>query len=109
HLGDILQSNTGIFIKSYGQGGLATASFRGTAASHTKVLWNDMPLNSSMNGLIDFSLLPIAFYDGIEIDYGGASLEQNSGSLGGSINLKNGVDFTNRVNIDARQTFASYQ
>ena len=36
-LSELLSQNTVIFIKSYGRGSLATASFRGTAPSHTQV------------------------------------------------------------------------
>lgn len=41
-LGDLLSQSTPVFIKSYGRGTMATASFRGTAPSHTQVTWNGM-------------------------------------------------------------------
>ena len=54
-LAEVLAQNTPIFIKSYGRGAVATASFRGTSPSHTQVLWNGMKLNSPMLGMVDFS------------------------------------------------------
>ena len=41
-LADALSSGSTLFIKSYGRATLATASFRGTAPSHTQVTWNGM-------------------------------------------------------------------
>lgn len=107
-LADVLSEHSTIFVKSYGVGGLSSVSFRGTSAAHTMVLWNDIPINSSLNGQIDFSLIPLAFFDGIEIDFGGASLEKNAGSLGGSINLQNTVDYTNRFSVAFQQQVASF-
>ncbi|MEG1405131.1 MAG: TonB-dependent receptor, partial [Alistipes sp.] len=45
-LADALSAGAPVFIKSYGRATLATASFRGTAPSHTQVTWNGMKLNS---------------------------------------------------------------
>lgn len=54
NLAQLLQENSTVFIKSYGSGSLASVSFRGTGAGHTRVLWNGVSLNSPMNGQIDF-------------------------------------------------------
>jgi len=89
NMSDLLCSKTSVFIKSYGQGGLATASFRGTSASHTPVYWNDIAIHSPMLSQMDFSLLPVFFLDKVSLFYGGSSLINKSGGLGGSINLEN--------------------
>ncbi len=107
-LAEVLNEHSTVFVKSYGVGGLASVSFRGTSAAHTMVLWNDIPINSTLNGQVDFSLIPLAFYDGIEIDFGGASLEKNAGSLGGSVNLTNKTDYNNRFSVAVQQQFASF-
>lgn len=60
-LAEILSSNSPIFVKSEGRGALSTVSFRGTAASHTDVVWNGVSLKSPMFGEVDFSLIPL-FY-----------------------------------------------
>ena len=87
-LADLLSENTGIFIKSYGPGGAATPSFRGTGASHTQIAWNGININHPMLGQSDLSLLPAGLIDDIKIFYGGASMAINSGGIGGIINLE---------------------
>jgi vitamin B12 transporter len=87
HLGQLLQEQSGLFIRSYGVSGQATPSIRGTGASHTQVYWNGLLLNSPTLGQTDLSTLPVVLSDEIAIDYGGASLLEGSGSLGGSISL----------------------
>lgn len=94
-LSELLSENTPIFIKAYGRGSMATASFRGTAPSHTQVLWNGMSINSPMLGMVDFSLLPVYFIDQVELKHGGASVEDISGALGGSISMNNKPDWHN--------------
>ena len=87
-IADILSENTGIFIKSYGMGGTATPSFRGTDASHTLVDWNGININSPMLGQTDLSLIPVGIMDDIQIYFGGASMLLNNGGLGGTINIE---------------------
>jgi len=65
-LAELLSAHTPVFVKAYGKGTLATASFRGTAASHTKVLWNGFEINSPMLGQVDLSLVPNNFYKDVE-------------------------------------------
>lgn len=92
-LSDLLAEYTPIFIKSYGNGSVATASFRGTAASHTQLIWNGLNLNSPMRGSADLSLIPVAFIDDAWLLHGGSSMTETSGSLGGSIHLANKPDW----------------
>lgn len=91
NLAQLLQENSTVFIKSYGSGSLASVSFRGTGASHTRVLWNGISLNSPMNGQIDFSLYPTPFFDNVELHYGASGLIDGNGALGGSVNLQNSL------------------
>ena len=86
-LADVLSQNTSIFIKSYGRATLATASFRGTAPSHTQVTWNGMKLNSPMLGMVDFSLIPSYFIDDATLYHGASSVGVTGGGLGGAITL----------------------
>ena len=88
-LTELLGFQPAIHIKSAGRGALATASFRGTDASHTKVFWNGMRLNSPMLGQVDFSQIPVWIIDQVSILYGGSSLREGSGALGGAILLEN--------------------
>lgn len=86
-LADALSSGSTIFIKSYGRATLATASFRGTAPSHTQVTWNGMKVNSPMLGQVDFSLIPSYFVDDASIYHGASSVGITGGGLGGAIAL----------------------
>lgn len=88
-LAELLSENTPVFIKTYGRGSLATASFRGTAPSHTQVTWNGININSPMLGMVDFSLIPVYFLDDVNLNHGGASVASSGGSIGGSIQLDN--------------------
>ena len=86
-LGDLLSQSTPVFIKSYGRGTMATASFRGTAPSNTQVTWNGMKINSPMLGMVDFSLIPSYFIDEASLYHGAGSVGVSGGGLGGAITL----------------------
>ena len=49
-MSQLLIQHSPVFIKTFGPGGIATASFRGTTASHTLVLWNGFQLNAPTLG-----------------------------------------------------------
>lgn len=109
-LSELLASHTPVFIKSYGRGSQATASFRGTSASHTQLVWNGMNLNSPMAGMADLSLLPVFFTDEVTLLHGGSSLMTGSGALGGAIHLENKPSWEqkHRVTVIAEKaSFAS--
>ena len=107
-LAELVNNNSGAFIKSYGAGSLASISFRGTGASHTQVLWNGVSLNSPMNGQIDFSLYPTLFFDEAELHHGASGLINGSGALGGSVILNNKEVFEKQTKIGFSQTVGSF-
>ncbi len=107
-IADLLHSETGIFIKSYGLGSLATSSIRGASASHTLVLWNGLPIHSPMLGLLDLSLLPSNIAEKVEVQYGGASAMWGSGAIGGSIALNNVADFSKKLKISSQSSLGSF-
>lgn len=107
-LSDLLSQNTSIFIKDHGRGALATASFRGTAASHTQVNWNGINLSSPMTGMVDFSLIPVYLIDDLSLKHGSASIADQSGGLGGSVNLSNKVNWNNQTRVKYMQGIGSY-
>ena len=107
-LSTILTQYSTLFIKTYGNGSLATPSFRGTSAHHTVVEWNGISLNSPMLGQTDLSQLPVSQFDGIEILYGGAGIFSSGGAFGGIINLVTNPDWNNKLNITLAQTIASF-
>jgi iron complex outermembrane receptor protein len=108
NLSELINNNSGVFIKSYGAGSLASISFRGTGASHTQVLWNGVALNSPMNGQIDFSLYPTLFFDEAELHHGASGLIDGTGALGGSVILNNTEQYNNQTKIDFKQTIGSF-
>lgn len=107
-LSELLSSYTPVFIKSYGRGSSASASFRGTSPSHTQVYWNGLRVNSLMQGDFDFSLFPVYFIDDISLQHGGSSLQSGSGALGGSVLINNKADWADRFSIRYVQTLESF-
>lgn len=105
NLSDLLNEQTGTYIKSYGLGSLATSSIRGGSAGHTLVLWNGLPIQSPMLGQLDLALLPIEAYESIKFQKGGNSALWGSGAIGGVISLNNQVDFTQRLSINAQSVW----
>lgn len=107
-LASILSNYSSLFIKSYGQGSLATVSFRGTAASHTRVDWNGINLNNPMPGQVDFSLIPMFIVDEISLYHGGSSLYEGSGALGGSVYLKSMPKWDRKLYGSLNQSVGSF-
>jgi vitamin B12 transporter len=94
NIGDLLAMNSPIALKNYGPGQLTTASFRGTSASHTAVLWNGLNINSLTLGQTDFSTIPVAAFDRMSIQFGSAASVVGSDAVGGSVLLNSGKPAT---------------
>ena len=107
-LSELLSQNTPLFIKEYGRGAMATASFRGTAPSHTKVSWNGLELNSPMLGMVDFSLIPVYFTEEVKLLHGSSSLTESAGALGGTILLDNSANWSNTFSGKLLSGYGSY-
>ncbi|MCK4639420.1 MAG: Plug domain-containing protein, partial [Bacteroidales bacterium] len=88
-LSKLLAEQTPLYIKSYGQGSLATISFRGTSASQTGFFWNGFAIDPPNIAIVDLSLIPVFFFGSIKIQNGGTSSLYGSGNIGGSIHLNN--------------------
>lgn len=106
-LSQLLIQHSPVFIKTYGPGGTASASFRGTTASHTLVLWNGLQLNSPSLGEVDFSTIPVFFTDEISLQWG-SKTSANSGGLGGVVNIANKHKFNEGLILDLKQTYGSF-
>lgn len=89
NLADMLSQKSGIYIKSYGLGSLATTAMRGGGAAQTAVVWNGLPLQGPMLGLVDLSLVPLLFVDNAAVQYGSNGAAWGSGAVGGAILLDN--------------------
>ena len=104
----VLSEHTHVFMKTNGRGAMASASFRGTSASHTKVSWNDIELNSPMLGMVDFSLIPMFFIDNVELFHGSSSISKTKGALGGLISLTSDPDWSKNFSGSYLQGLGSF-
>ena len=107
NLSDLLIQHSPVFIKTYGPGGTSTASFRGTTASHTLVLWNGFQLNAPTLGQVDFSTIPVFLADDVSLNWGSGT-SNNSGGLGGTVNIDNTNHFGDGFLLDLKQTYGSF-
>jgi len=107
-MAELISEHSPVFIKQAGRGALATVSFRGTSASHTDVLWNDISIKSPMLGQVDFSLLPMYFIDDIELFSGGSSIEKSNGALGGAICINNNAGWNDEQKFKFIQGIGSF-
>ncbi len=108
-LAGILGDLTSIYVKSYGAGSLSTLALRGTAANHSGVYWNGFNMNPANLGMSDLSLYPLAFFESVEIQYGGASSLFGSGNIGGGIHLKNSPEFRKINHLDIELAYGSFE
>ncbi len=107
-IAELLSDNSALFVKSYGSGGIATPSFRGTGPGHTQIAWNNINLNSPMLGQFDLSLFPSGFADDVIVSYGGASMDLNSGGIGGIINIETKPDWNQENVLFINPRFGSF-
>ena len=105
----LLRFNSPIYIKEYGAGGTSSASFRGTSASNTAVVWNGININSVNNGQTGFNSLTVSLFDNINIRSGGGSIEFGSGAVGGTIHLNDQLRFGNYIENQVVASFGSYE
>ena len=106
-MSQLLIQHSPVFIKTYGPGGVATASFRGTTASHTLVLWNGFQINAPSLGQVDFSTIPVYMTEQVALKWGSGT-SANSGGLGGVINIENNQHFGEGLILDLKQTYGSF-
>lgn len=108
NLTSLLEQEAGIYMKSYGLGSLATSSIRGGSAGHTLVLWNGLPIQSPMLGLLDLSLLPLQSVDQISVQRGGNTALWGSGAVGGIISLGNQAHNEKGLRVSSQTSFGSF-
>jgi vitamin B12 transporter len=92
-LSEILKRESGIFIKEYGAGLLATATHRGGSAAQTAVIWEGLNILNPMLGQADLNLMPLAFTDQLSWQSGGNSALNGNNSIGGTVKISSGTDF----------------
>lgn len=89
YVGELLRKETIVTMNTYGPGGLSTMSVRGGGSQHSTIVWNNINLQSPMNGSFNYSTLPVEFIGGVTMQYGGSSSIYGSGTATGSLHLNN--------------------
>lgn len=107
-LANVLQQQSPVYIKSYGNEMLSTVSFRGTGAGHTAVLWNGLNINTLSNGQTDFSLVPMFMAGQVSIQPGSASAMYGSDAIGGSVHLQNNPNWRPQIYGEVQQNIGSF-
>ena len=92
-LSELLQQRTGLFLRQYGPGMLASLTMRGTSAGHNAVFWNGLPINSPSLGQTDFSILPIGAFDELRLHFGGGGALFGTDAIGGAVHLNSKLKF----------------
>lgn len=108
-LSDFLAKGTPLFVKETGNGMLSTISLRGTSASHTKVNWEDIPINSQTMGQVDLSQLPLVFFDEVNVHPGGEGAVYGNGAIGGAITLSGKLSFQDTFSLQLHSSYGSFQ
>lgn len=85
---DLLTARSAMFVRRYGEGGLASLSLRGTGASQTLVLLDGHRIASPQLGQLDLSLLPTLLLESVEVMGGAGSPLYGTDALGGVVNLR---------------------
>lgn len=107
-LADLLIQNSPINIKSYGRGDTQSATFRGTAPSHTAVYWNGVKINSPMVGSVDLGQIPLFFVDKLTVDAGVSAMAVTGGALGGAVNIESAPQWGKKFGMEAVQSLGSF-
>lgn len=107
-LAEALQFETPIYIKENGYGMVASASFRGTTAQQTAVVWNGININSPFLGQTDFNLINTKNYSEILIRPGGGSSQFGTGAIGGVVYLNNKLGFNKANNHGFSADYGSF-
>jgi len=84
---DLLEARTGLFIKRYGEGGLATISLRGTNSNQTLVLVDGQRVADPQSGQVDLSLLPTVLLESVDVLHGANAARYGSDGIGGVVRL----------------------
>ena len=85
---ELLQRQKGVTISSYGTGGSNASVFlRGTTNNQTLVLIDGVRIDDTINGGTNWSVIPLAIIDHIEIIFGPQSSLYGSDAIGGVIQI----------------------
>ncbi|MBU2904811.1 MULTISPECIES: TonB-dependent receptor [Arenibacter] len=107
-LTDLLRYNSNMYFKENGYGMVSSASFRGTNAQQTAVVWNGININSQLTGQTDFNTLIPGNYGDVVVRSGGGSVQYGSGAVGGTILLNDSFRFNNGWKNSLQTSYGSF-
>lgn len=90
-IGSLIDISSGMVVRSYGPGSLASTSLRGGTAQQTSLNWNGLTINSPINGLNDLNLISNFLFSNVIVVPGLAGSMQGSSSIGGGINISDNL------------------
>lgn len=106
-LSEALTYGSGLSIKQYGSGMLATPAFRGTGASQTAVRWNGVPIQSTTLGLQDLALIPSLAGDGVTLVHGATGSQTGDASLGGGILIGSSAQGQRGFGLSVQESYST--
>lgn len=107
-LTDNLRYNTPIYFKENGYGMVSSASFRGTSAQQTAVVWNGININSQLTGQTDFNTVMSQNIGAVSVRRGGGSTQYGTGAIGGSVHLNQQLTFESDFENTFRIGYGSF-
>jgi iron complex outermembrane receptor protein len=108
-LTSLLRNNTAIYFKENGLGMVSSASFRGTTAQQTAVIWNGININSQFNGQTDFNTISASDFNEVVVRHGGGSSIYGSSAIGGSIHLNTTINFKTKFENTLQLEYGSFE
>ena len=108
-LTSLLRNNTAIYFKENGLGMVSSASFRGTTAQQTAVIWNGININSQFNGQTDFNTISASDFNEVVVRHGGGSSIYGSSAIGGSIHLNTTINFKTKLENALQLEYGSFE
>ncbi len=107
-MASLMEIASGLNVRTYGPGILATSSLRGGSAQQTNIIWNGVMLNNQATGLVDLNLIPSFLFENASVLPGLSGGLQGSGSLGGGIHLQNDVSSLKGNSFALMQSLGSF-
>lgn len=107
-LASLLANTSGVSLKTYGVGGLASVGIRGGGTDHTAVMWNGLNIQSPMSGGVNLSVMPVGFFNKVEVQHGGSGTLFGSGAVSGVIHLSGSDLFGTENYISVSSSVGSY-
>jgi iron complex outermembrane receptor protein len=103
-LSDALNECSSVYVKTYGNGQLASIAVRGTSATQTEVQWNGMRLNSPSLGQTDLALFVLGMQEQVTMVRTGMR-----GVIGGTLMMDNTVVKDTGVHLNATLRGGSFK